>query len=242
MPAMRSPEISIKARETKHAENGIRLTTDFLKKPARKIPGNTASHESKHATVAYFNGTGVESVTIIPGPGYLGLTKLARFDAAAAAAADADGHSGTSHDLAIIGFAGHDASSARSAARSVMDSNRDVIEDVAIKLEENGTIYESDIKESVNHTRKEREADAVVLTIKAQDGSERKHRINIPKNSSIMIPGEWVDFGNANYASTDREEQVNHVASNDGVVVLDSYHRSGQRVLEEDLQESPIAA
>lgn len=62
---------------------------------------SVATHETEHAVTAIVNGTPVESVTIIPGPGYNGLTKLARPDPIAAVAPHANGRDGTSHDVLL---------------------------------------------------------------------------------------------------------------------------------------------
>ncbi|HVF68958.1 MAG TPA: hypothetical protein VNA13_00150, partial [Xanthomonadales bacterium] len=163
---MRNPEsVSISPTETKYLKSGTRISAYFAEKKQLKTPSDTAQHEAKHAVVAILTNTGVESATIIPGPGYLGLTKLSGFNAAAAAA-DADGHGGTGHDLFIISASGHDVGSARSVARSVISSNRDEAEATASLIEERGIVSGIEIDQTIKEVRSKRGLDEVILFIK----------------------------------------------------------------------------
>jgi len=75
---MRGPEGAVSINQTKYYDR-FRVTVESL--PAkRKTGGSTAIHEARHAVAAIANGTAVKSATIVPGPGYLGLTELSRPD------------------------------------------------------------------------------------------------------------------------------------------------------------------
>jgi len=112
-------------------------------------PTQTSDHEALHTVVAQANGTDVEHVSIVPGPGYLGITKPTRFDAAAAAAAHAFGGTGTTHDRFIIQAHGHSVGAASSAAVDIIskDNNEKKVVAVAMALEMHGSLDNHGIKQ-----------------------------------------------------------------------------------------------
>lgn len=155
-------------------------------------PGSTAVHEATHAVAAIANGTSVKKATIEPGPGYLGLTELSRFDPIAAAAPHADGCSGTGHDVHIVAMMGIDVRAASSAALGVVGQNRQEIGAVASLLEEKKTITGSDIEASIREVgEKKKGHEKAIVFIKAADGSERSLKTDM-HGGIVMIPGEWI--------------------------------------------------
>ena len=189
---MRSPEIAIRMNVSQILENGIRVTavkTKEMKEP-EIIPGKTANHEARHAVAARRNGTGVESATIIPGPGYLGMTKLSKFDAIAAAAAHAHGDSGTGHDLSIIRASGISESAAINGARSTLSGAEKEVYAVASLLEKKGTLSGSEIDTAMVGSEKN-ETSMASIFINMPDGREEKRKVEA-SGETIMIPGEWV--------------------------------------------------
>ena len=171
--------------------NGFHIHVEADKKPLI-TPGSTAVHEATHAVAAIANGTSVKKATIIPGPGYLGMTELSRFDAIAAAAPHADGCSGTGHDMHIVAMMGHDKGSAASAALGVVGQNRQEISAVASLLEEKKTISGSDIDHTIREvSQKKNGQEKATIHIKAPDGSEQTLQAEA-QNSTIMLPGEWI--------------------------------------------------
>ena len=155
--------------------------------PAKKtIPSGTATHEAMHVVAAIQNGTGVESATIIPGTGYLGLTKLAKPDAVAAMAPHSMGASGTGYDVYIAGIIGN-AGHAQSAARSIISSHMEEVEAVAIALEEKKSVGSGDIKKAIYDVTNPRPEEAT-LFIENDEGKVIKERVEVRDN--IVLPPE----------------------------------------------------
>lgn len=150
----------------------------------RKKGGNTAVHEAKHVIAAKETGTRVKSVTIIPGPGYLGLTELAAFNSIAALAPDADGMEGTSHDVFIAASAGADLSASRSAAKAINIKKAEYIEAVSDALEENLTLNEPEIDKVMDEVDKGKIVD---ITTRRTDGEMEKSEVRA-KNNIVMFP------------------------------------------------------
>jgi len=173
---------------------GVKFRVE-LNVPEKKIvPGGTATHEAMHVVAALGNGTGVESATIIPGAGYLGLTKLSKPDAVAAMAPHAMGAGGTGYDVYIAGIIGN-AGSAESAARGIINSNMDKVMAVAQKLEENKTLISSDIS-NVLFELKNPSPEEATLYIENSNREVTEKSVEI-KNNTVMIPDEWVNLSKA---------------------------------------------
>ncbi|MFH1295007.1 MAG: hypothetical protein ABIH84_00255, partial [bacterium] len=159
-------------------------STRFSVIPKREPPSSlgrpassVSTHETEHAVTAITNGTPVESVTIKPGPGYNGLTKLTRFDPIAAVAPYANGRSGTGHDVFITKLSGHNPDALSGIARSITDKKRPHIKEVARTLDEKGTLSGSDVKRIMNRVDRrisEPEAQKADVFISDPDGTERK--------------------------------------------------------------------
>ena len=98
--------------------DGSFVVFERRRKTLKRGGGGTARHEARHAVAAEANGTRVVFASIIPGPGYLGITQLSAFDAIAAAAPHAHGDSGTGHDVSIIEHAGESVGAAGAAAKN----------------------------------------------------------------------------------------------------------------------------
>ncbi len=192
---MRSPEAMIGVDQTQYINN-FRISVSMAKLETPQVPlGDTAIHEAKHAVAAIHNGTDVRSVTISPGPGYLGLTELSRPDAVAAAAPHATGCSGTGHDVHIVGAMGHDIDSVSSIARSIIANNYDQVEAVALHLEEKRTISGYDVLGAMHGVTKEKKtSEKATVFMKAPDGSERLAKVDV-QNDKVMVPGEWMRLG-----------------------------------------------
>ncbi len=158
-----------------------------LEAPAPLIktnPGSTAIHEAKHVVAALKNGTGVEGATIVPGAGFLGLTRLSRPDAVAALAPHATGESGTGHDVFIASQMG--AIGAESAARSIINSNMDEVMAVAVALEENKSLGSWDIDRAINKLSNP-DPEFGILTVETPSGEQKKEKVEI-RDNIIMKP------------------------------------------------------
>jgi len=130
--------------------------------------------------------------TIIPGPGYRGLTKLARPDAIAAAAPNSKGRSGTRHDMSIVATLGYPIEATRAVARRMVEANQPEIKAVAKVLEKKKTIYNVDIKSAIANARKEPRINATLFITKP-DGSEER-LIKPLESGKIAVSGDLIAF------------------------------------------------
>lgn len=185
---MRTPEGLVGIKEIKYFDRfRVRVNAPAKK---RMLGGSVATHEARHAVAAVMNGTAVKKATIIPGPGYLGLTELSRPDPIAAAAPHATGSNGTDHDIAIVGFMGYDVSAAANAARKIIDQNHEEVAAVASLLEERQTVNGQEIQETIKNVAREREM-ARVTVEDTQEGkcyTEEVHLIN----GRVIFDKTWV--------------------------------------------------
>jgi hypothetical protein len=149
--------------------------------------GSTARHEARHAVAAIANGTGVVYATIIPGPGYRGLTQLSGFDAVAAAAPHAHGDDGTGHDVSIIERAGHSVGAAGSAAKSILAERHEHVEAVASALQTEGSLSGSRIREIMSDIDKGPEIIIKIFFPNAKK-FERTIRRRMDGSDGILLP------------------------------------------------------
>lgn len=129
---------------TKTLEDGTTITARKIE-IQRPKPQGTANHEATHAVAA----GEIVYATIIPNGDALGTTQPVKMTAAAAAAPDALGHSGTGWDMFLTEHVlGVDPGTARSAARSALSGRYEEIEEVATLLQERKTIGQRDMEEA----------------------------------------------------------------------------------------------
>jgi hypothetical protein len=136
----------------KPAEGKVQKTTESgatisisSRQEQRKRPSETAWHESAHIVAS----GRIKSATIIPSGDALGSTTPEVMTPAAAAAAAADGHGGTGWDKFLTErILGLSFASAKAAARAALSGKGLEKEEVAIALEEKGTIGQSDVDEA----------------------------------------------------------------------------------------------
>lgn len=160
----------------------------------RVVPSDTALHEATHTVPALVNGTPVEEVSIVPGPGYLGITKLGRPDPIAALAPHSTGHNGTGHDVFIASLMVNDIGPASNVAKSIAQSRQKEIAAVASLLEEKGTITGYEAKEAMDSVDRKKEENKATVFIKSPDGSEKRiPDVNVD-NGVVIVPQEWVKY------------------------------------------------
>lgn len=151
----------------------------------RKVGGRTARHEAKHALP---NPDNVKSVTIIPGPGYRGLTELYIPDPVAALAPHATGEDGTGQDVMVASFITNNVSAAENAARGIVNNNTEEIEEIASVLEEKKTITGNEVKKAIHNVRnRKEEVQLATVFIKSPDGSETIHNLDV-RNGIVTLP------------------------------------------------------
>lgn len=175
-------------------ENGCEVISfERKRKELRKKPSNTAVHEAKHAGVAEKRKPGsVKMASIVPGPGYLGITEMHSMDAVAAAAPHAHGMSGTGFDVHIIGQMGADVHAAGAAARVIMSANEDETDEIAYALEEKKTMSGSEIRWAMQNIDLRNE---VVVFIFSPEG--KKEELIMAPREPIIIPTNIVSFPKA---------------------------------------------
>ena len=158
--------------------------------PKKKSTNSTAKHEAMHVVAAINNGTSVESVTIVPGPGYSGLTELSRPDPVAALAPHANGADGTSYDVYIAGLMGHSSESLGGVARGIIGAHQEEVEAVAVALEEERTLGSLGIKRAIEEYKRPKFETAKV-SVQTPDGD----RVEISKaqvrDNIVMVPNVW---------------------------------------------------
>lgn len=147
-------------------------------------PGATAHHEAAHTVAAILTGDYVEEATRISGPGYLGRTRLSRFNPIAFVAAHARGCSGTDYDLMVLTSLGYDTNSLAQAARGVLSGHEEEIFAVASLIEANGTISGNEalaVIEAVTNPKAE-------ITLINPLGQERSFVSKVRKGGDYFIP------------------------------------------------------
>lgn len=177
-------------QEVHFGGTSIAVTSSLLSKERNPNPTDTAQHEATHAVVARANDTGVDEASIIPGPGYLGITKLTRFDAVAAMAPHAMGHDGTGWDVHITQLQGHSPNGAESVARRYAESEKEVIQEVAAHLDDKGTLSGSQIDEIRNDVKR---GERVTVTQTNADGVVEVFEARA-KDGIVMLPSRMYNL------------------------------------------------
>jgi hypothetical protein len=148
-----------------YTKDGFRLIArEKNPRNIRKKPGETAYHEAEHAVIEPHH---VKKVSIVPGPGYLGITEMTSMSAVVALGPKSRGRGGTGWDEHIAEQIG--SSGAESAARAILSGLEDEIEEVAYALEEKKTLSGSELIEVMRSVDEGRDYEVFVKT---PDGKE----------------------------------------------------------------------
>lgn len=178
--------ISVPIKEAKYI-NGAKVTATEI---AVKEPGTTAHHEAVHGVVAKKTGANVVGMTIIPGPGYNGLTTLDRPNAIAAAAPHGIGHGGTGHDMRVAGILSDNPDRmAKLGAKIAQQSHEEIIA-VASELEDKKTLTDEDVESAMD--RAQRQEKEVTITIKKPDGTTETIDKKKSEKGIVVFDSEWV--------------------------------------------------
>jgi hypothetical protein len=190
---MASPEAFMASiNSTEYLEDGTKLVVNAFKKDASPVTaGDTTWHETDHSIVAAYNDT-LESVSINPGPGYLGVTRTSRTDVIAAAASKAMDHSGRGHDENIVHShsSGQSLETAAGAARSIILNNIDGRNAVASELEHRKELTGFEVKEILRNVEDEKKNPTyeVELFILRANKKEKILFESKTENNKIKIP------------------------------------------------------
>lgn len=170
----------VKLGKTKYLPDGseIEVAIDNPMNLA-KASSDTSKHESLHAGTAPHK---VKLVSIVPGPGYAGITEFTQFDAPAAAAPHRRGMSGTSWDEYILIANGHNPDSAGAAADARLSGKDKHIDVLSRRLEAEKTLTGAKVVETMERVEN---GENVVIKLKDRDG-------NISKQKESGIKGETV--------------------------------------------------
>ncbi len=188
---MRGPELSVSlGKEINYKGNRIIVMKDWVER--RKKPDNTDIHEATHGYLARVRGVGVRNMENRgDGVNTLGSTETDRSDIVAAVGPEADGLSGTGHDLRIAAILGN-VESAKATAKSIINNSREEIYEVASALAEKGTMNGDEIDDAIENSRKKKKGEAT-LTIINPDGTERTKKVDLLEET-VMVPGEWIQL------------------------------------------------
>ena len=182
--------MTIGINETKWVA-GFKISTEGKDPtPKKKSTNSTAKHEAMHVVAAINNGTSVESVTIVPGPGYSGLTELSRPDPVAALAPHANGADGTSYDVYIAGLMGHSPESLGGVARGIIGAHQDEVEAVAVALEEERTLGNGGINRAIEEYKRPKFETAKVSIQNSEGGRVEISKAEV-RDNIVMVPEVW---------------------------------------------------
>lgn len=174
--------------------NNLVLTAQGEQKAHKKRATNgVAKHEADHVIAAIYNGTSVESVTIVPGPGYLGLTKLSRADPVAAAGPYSQGGEearGIWSDEWSIEAAGYSVGAMASIAGGIISAHEDEKEAVAIALEEEKTLGSNGISKAMHEAKVEKFETATVFVQSDEGKSAEISGVEV-RDNIVMMPDVW---------------------------------------------------
>jgi hypothetical protein len=184
---MRSPE-AFGVNKIEYRGN-VRVTTTAIQEQ-RVRAGSTAKHEARHAVAAVINGTRVRSVTIRPGPGYLGRTELANADPVAAAASYATGRDGgEGGDEMIVFLIGNKSSEA--TARGIILRNQEKVEAVASKIEEKETLSGGEVEAVMQQV--DEQVENVIVTVENLDRGTRITEKTKAKKGIVVFDSTWIE-------------------------------------------------
>ncbi|HUQ85891.1 MAG TPA: hypothetical protein VM077_06245 [Candidatus Limnocylindrales bacterium] len=215
---MGGKEISIPINKTTYTENGARYYVVTVSTHQQKTSTNsTAVHEAQHAVTAILGGTDVIDVSIIKSGNALGVTRLSRFDAAAAMAPHAHGSSGTWSDVSKVEYFTGNSDAAASAAKSMLSGQTHSVNAVAVRLEEERIIDGHTVKRIMQEADTDKELGhkkVVDIYVKSSDGTERK--------MTQEIRGENVIFDTA---ETERDKAPHETPIVEGKVIYSNKFR-----------------
>jgi hypothetical protein len=132
--------------------------------------GDTAKHEAIHAAAT--NPENVELVSIIPGPGYYGITKLKHFDEVAAVAPHAYHMSGTGWDTFLVEVNGGNVDGSSAVARSRLRNEGQFIDVLSRRLEKVKSMDGKEVRKVHDYVTKGSE---VEIKIKKPNGEFESH-------------------------------------------------------------------
>ncbi len=155
-------EFEVRIGEKEYLPDGTLVEASVVNPlPQANAYTNTSMHEALHAGKS---PSIVESVSIVPGPGYLGITKFSSFDSAAAAAPHAHGMDGTGWDEMLIEARGQSVGAADAEAKSKLARKGKHIEVLARYLQARKTISGNEVRQVMDRVDRGEEVEITVTT------------------------------------------------------------------------------
>lgn len=161
---------------------------------ARINPKDTAHHEAIHTVLLLKNSGKISRVSIIPGPGYAGITEPDRLDPVAAIGPDSIGCNGTEHDRVVAASRGANLQAAAAVARGMIETHYDAILEVGKKLREQKTLDNTQAHAAIEGA--EKTGKEITVFIKDPEGNTESKVVNavVDKKAGMAIVPETVIF------------------------------------------------
>lgn len=188
---MKESGVQLGIGSTSYVE-GAKVSVNKVAEADSAPVSETAIHEAEHVVAAKKNGTGVRLVTVIPGPGYNGLTQLDRFDPVAAAAPHGRGRRGTGWDIYLVGAMGHNVGSASKTGSNIVEANPHLVNAVAKKLDANKTLDGFDVDEAMRKAEEDRRKQEVEIIFEMPDGTRQKIEKQKAENGIVVFERKWL--------------------------------------------------
>lgn len=192
---MAGAELSLHIGQIQHFENGTKVGVVSKEKPPKRV-GGTPLHEAIHAALGYLDGVNIVKVSIIPGPGYLGITQFDRFSGIAAVGPHAHGCDGTGWDTHITEATGHSVSSLIGPALAMIAAHWEGIQEVAAAVEEHGEIGHGEVVKAMKRgSRRQEGISDVEIMIQKPNGKTEKIQSEAKEGKVVirkdLVPGVW---------------------------------------------------
>jgi hypothetical protein len=152
--------------------------------------GSTAYHEACHALAALLLGMDLIEASDVPGPGYGGYTLTGEFHPTMAAAAEAMGCDGTSHDLWQIAARGYSPDVAVAHAQALLWGREEELRALATEIQTERTATGTDLADAKGRVTE----DVVEVTYTDAEGREVVERKTLRRGEVYLdIPRELPD-------------------------------------------------
>lgn len=177
----REIEASVSLGSTLRHQSGVEISVASRSRIKYETPGETSRHEAAHGVIDPSN---VKRISRVPGPGYLGITEVYHPDTVMAAAAHADGHSGTGHDMMLVDLFGSPAD--LDLAKSTLASRGEEKHALASAVEAHGTLGNGEVQEVMQEVKYGK---PVTVTQRHPNGErkQREERINWKANTVRVL-------------------------------------------------------
>lgn len=177
--------------ETKFTERQLNLGT----------PTSTAVHEIEHGLLAQSK---VKRISVVPGPGYAGITELTAYDEVAFAGPASQGRNGVEYDLSAIEYSGGNPESAKMAAAIRLSAiDEDVKTKIAAHLQAEKTLSGNQFRRAVNRFT---EGEVVEIKVTNPDGIEETITQKGVKGEIIIV-----DFSSLPDQEAEKKEKPNNI-------------------------------